>query len=362
VKNRKTTERNGGGLPLACERACDELRGRIREKWKPGARLPPIKKLARLLGAGQTSTHRAVKMLAAEGVLASRPGAGTYVTERRAAFRGPLGGASVIIRRWSDDSLFHPAADILTDILSRAGAEVRTTPYPDRPTKGDALVSGADAEVLINARTTTVEPVHDDVVLCLIETGLGCDVRGTMRYDVVSADSEQGGYQLGCLARERGEKDVLFLGVSAGRRDTYDLTSATRLQGFLRGWGGTIGQRARFRSPEYSTVEGAKAAGEYARLEKRPEFVFAASDDLAVGFIHGAWAHGLQPGQDYRLVGFDGQHRGRVIEGAQLTTVDVPMQAMGRTAANLLVERLADPDQPVRSVFLGGTLFRGDTA
>jgi DNA-binding LacI/PurR family transcriptional regulator len=225
------------------------------------------------------------------------------------------------------------------------------------------VVSDADAEVLINAKTSTVEPSHDHTVLCLIETGLDYDVRGTMRYDVVSVDSEQGGYLLGCLARERGEETVLFLGGGARRDGAYDLTSETRLQGFLRGWGRTLPDDALIHVPNYSTAEGAKVAGTYAeRGDKRPGFVFAASDDLAVGFMHGAWAYGLQPGRDYRLVGFDGQHRGRLLEGARLTSIDVPMQAMGQTAANLLMERLANPEQCVRRVVLGGSVFHGDTA
>lgn len=359
---------DGGGrgstLPRACDKARDKLERWLKEECAPGSRIPPIKELAKVLGTGQTSTHHAAKTLAAEGILVSRPGAGTFVVDTE-GFGGQrvLEGSSVVIRRSSVDSFFDPATETVKAMLSKAGALVRTDDFAVQSPSGDVVVSDADAEILINVRTTTVEPSHDHTVLCLIETGLDYDVRGTMRYDVVSVDSEQGGYLLGCLAREREEASVLFLGGRARRDGAYDLTSETRLQGFLRGWGRTLADDALVHVGEYSTAAGAKAAGDYvSRGDKRPGFVFAASDDLAVGFMHGAWAYGLQPGRDYRLVGFDGQHRGRLIESARLTTIDVPIEDMGSTSANLLIERLAKPEQRVRRVVLGGTLYRGDTA
>src|SRR5688572_7175411 len=58
-----------------------ELRRRLHSDWKSGARLPPIKDLARQLGTGLNNTHRAVRELVDEGLLHSRPGVGTYVSD-----------------------------------------------------------------------------------------------------------------------------------------------------------------------------------------------------------------------------------------------------------------------------------------
>ncbi|MCW5861305.1 MAG: substrate-binding domain-containing protein, partial [Caldilineales bacterium] len=92
--------------------------------------------------------------------------------------------------------------------------------------------------------------------------------------------------------------------------------------------------------------------------QPRPDAVFAASDDLAIGFLAAAAAHGLRPAEDYHLIGFDGQD----LAGNTLTTIKVPAMDMGRRAAQLLIERFDDPHKPARRVQLECTLRRGDTA
>ena len=50
-----------------------------------------------------------------------------------------------------------------------------------------------------------------------------------------------------------------------------------------------------------------------------------------------------------------------VLGAGTLTTVCVPAADMGRRAAQLLIERFADPDRPVHRLQLECTLHRGNT-
>jgi len=73
------------------------------------------------------------------------------------------------------------------------------------------------------------------------------------------------------------------------------------------------------------------------------------NDNVALGFKLGLMERGLRPGLDFALTGFDD-----IPEAAQttpaLTTLAADPRARGRQAAELLLERVRDPDAPVRRV------------
>ncbi len=73
------------------------------------------------------------------------------------------------------------------------------------------------------------------------------------------------------------------------------------------------------------------------------------NDNVALGLKLGLMERGLRPGLDFALTGFDD-----IPEAAQttpaLTTIAVDPRARGRQAAELLLERVRDPDAPVRRV------------
>jgi len=73
------------------------------------------------------------------------------------------------------------------------------------------------------------------------------------------------------------------------------------------------------------------------------------NDNVALGFKLGLNERGLQPGRDFALTGFDD-----IPEAAQttpaLTTLAVEPRERGRQAAQLLLERVGDPDAPARRV------------
>ena len=354
-------------LPLTHVRVKSHLLRRVEREWPVGTRLPPIADLARQMEAGQTSTHRAVRELVADGVLASRPGRGTFVTgpaPGSTAREGTLSGQSVRL-------LFNaPDPDLFTvRMLETFEQAMRGTGLSlsrgvcgkeGRARLGD---EPADAVVLLNPDDNPAIRFGPRQFLTVINTALETPVVMPGRFDIVSVDQEQGGMLAGQAVHRAGCHSACFLGRSqgGGGPDRYDRTSEGRLLGFELGWGRPVPPEHRLRCRWYTKLQGAKAVEDFLRLPSRPEAVFAASDELAVGFILGAVSHGLVPGRDYQIIGFDGQQIGRELECGPLTTVDVPVRDMGRRAAELLLDRFANPDQPVRRLLLGCELFPGET-
>jgi LacI family transcriptional regulator, galactose operon repressor len=92
---------------------------------------------------------------------------------------------------------------------------------------------------------------------------------------------------------------------------------------------------------DFEITGGARAA--MSLLLDRPEpptAIFAFNDNLAIGTIQAAHAHGLRVPEDLSVVGFDDSEHASLITPA-LTTVRQPLAEMGRTAVNLL-RRLID--------------------
>jgi len=364
-------------------KAYQEIKGRLREqlghRWEPGVRLPPIKQLARELKIGQTNTHRAVRELAKEGLLVSRPGQGTFVTDKVHAQRhlGPWRGSQtefpaqgtalkgkwveILMTATEPDRFIRDMVEAFEATIGRYGARTSRNVFNygrAEPFFGD---DESDALVVINPNYQTFN-LQPHQALMVISTAMEIRVPLAGCYDVVSVDSEQGGMLAADHLKTRGCKSVCFLGVRhRDNASNYDLTSSSRLTGFERVWGECLSPQRRLIVEAYMTKWGAKAVADYLQMNPRPEAVFAASDELAIGFVHGALAHGLEPGHDYQILGFDGQQCARELAGGPLTTVAVPGMEMGELGAALLTQRMLRPQQNVRRVLLGCTIEKGVT-
>ncbi len=107
---------------------------------------------------------------------------------------------------------------------------------------------------------------------------------------------------------------------------------------------------------------GAAAADRLLDLERPPTAIFAVNDVLALGVIQQCHARGLRVPGDVSVVGFDdiamASHA-----SPPLTTVAQPRTELGRIAATLLIDRLAQPDAAPREVRMDCSLvLRSSTA
>jgi LacI family transcriptional regulator len=72
---------------------------------------------------------------------------------------------------------------------------------------------------------------------------------------------------------------------------------------------------------------------------------------VALGAMEALQNAGIRPGKDFGVVGFN-----NVPDAAQslpgLTTIDTSARDLGRTAAELLLKRIEQPNSPIRTVIL----------
>jgi LacI family transcriptional regulator, fructose operon transcriptional repressor len=94
----------------------------------------------------------------------------------------------------------------------------------------------------------------------------------------------------------------------------------------------------------------------------RPDATLASNGLLLMGVVRGLRAAGLAIPGDMAVAGFDNDSWTE-LAGPGITVIAQPVEAIGRTAMRMLLERLNQPDAPVRKAILDGCcIVRGSTA
>jgi LacI family transcriptional regulator, repressor for deo operon, udp, cdd, tsx, nupC, and nupG len=115
---------------------------------------------------------------------------------------------------------------------------------------------------------------------------------------------------------------------------------------------------------EYNLESGVAAADHIAALGERPTAIFAANDEMAIGFISRLREHGLDCPHDVSVMGFDdisvSQHF-----APPLTTMRQPREEIGRLATEALIDIIegsrAD-DRPLHVILKSQLVVRASTA
>ena len=93
-----------------------------------------------------------------------------------------------------------------------------------------------------------------------------------------------------------------------------------------------------------------------------PEAVICANDVMAIGALDTARHElGLSVPEQISIVGFDGIAPGRWL-AYRLATVEQPIRAMARAAAQIIFERIADPALTAETRFFKGSVRAGESA
>jgi DNA-binding LacI/PurR family transcriptional regulator len=153
-----------------------------------------------------------------------------------------------------------------------------------------------------------------------------------------------------------GHHDITFLtaptGSAALRESSYQDTMARHgLQGLIR-----------VVQTDLSEHSGFEAMNSLIESGRPPTAVLAANDVLAVGALSAADDHGMSVPSQLSLVGYDNTYLAG-IRHLSLTSVDPVSRDVGIRAAQLLLERIADPSLPQRTDVLTPELvIRNSTA
>lgn len=169
----------------------------------------------------------------------------------------------------------------------------------------------------------------------------------------VVADHVRGGYEATRHLLDLGYRPVAHI---SGPVDWP--AAAERRQGYRQALEDyNIAYEPELDEPGAWTMESGVAAT-LALLNRRPEIraIFVANDHMAAGSIHAARQRGRRVPEDLALVGYDDRHFARLLVPA-LTSLVLPLEAMGQKAAHLLIDGLlAGETASVPSIAVPGGL------
>ena len=96
-------------------------------------------------------------------------------------------------------------------------------------------------------------------------------------------------------------------------------------------------------------------------MPRLPHAFVCANDYLAIHLMTALKRRGVAIPRDVMVTGFDGSPESAIVEPA-LTTVETPSADMGRMSADVLLNRIQNPDRPILQAYVKTTpIFRGST-
>ncbi|WP_216828968.1 catabolite control protein A [Alkalihalobacterium elongatum] len=88
---------------------------------------------------------------------------------------------------------------------------------------------------------------------------------------------------------------------------------------------------------DYTYDSGIEAMQSFIEMEEKPTAIFASTDEMALGIIHGAQDKGFDVPKDFEVVGFDNTRLATMVRPT-LTTVVQPMYDIGAVSMRLLTK------------------------
>ena len=158
-------------------------------------------------------------------------------------------------------------------------------------------------------------------------------------YPVLSIDNFGGASAMVRHLAEVGHTRIAFI---CGPEDNFDASER------LRGYRDALAQHLPDAQPielpgDFDESSGYEAGKRIVASKQRPDAVFAANDMMALGCLYAFNEAGVKVPDDIALAGFDDIPLAQLLQPA-LTTVSRNELAIGRFAAELLIERLDGPD------------------
>jgi len=174
------------------------------------------------------------------------------------------------------------------------------------------------------------------------------DLGSGVPLDGVRTDSRRGVVMAHQHLVETGRRRIAFVN---GPADTAP--GRARLEGFRQASAaaGSAGAAIEARGFTVSAGEEAWSQIEQLGTRARPDAVLAANDLLALGVMRGALSAGRRVPRQLAVVGIDDIQFARIFSPS-LTSVSLQARERGRLAAQLLLERIAAPGAPPRTVLV----------
>lgn len=201
-----------------------------------------------------------------------------------------------------------------------------------------SLLEHAPAGIILSP----AEGSHGDAVERLVGTHVPLLVFNREldgQWDHLAMDNTQGAYFATQHCIELGHRRIAFFG---GHRDSSSCRD--RREGYLR----ALAEAGLVADPHWrietapTRVEAARQAGALFARDPAPTAAVCYNDAVALGLQLGLVARGRRPGRDFAVVGFDDIPEA-ALSMPPLTTVATGPRALGRRAAERILERMRDP-------------------
>jgi DNA-binding LacI/PurR family transcriptional regulator len=253
-------------------------------------------------------------------------------------------------------------ADVLDGVAARAGERG----YKAMLNTGNRAASG-EAEAI----ETLLELRSDGLILAAPRLDAARITRAARSVPVVVVARTIAGTRVDCVSNDDPAGAALAVDhlVALGHRRIAHIDGGegagaqARRQGFVRTMRRHgLASLARTARGDYTEEGGAKGVAALLARGARPTAIFAANDLSAIGALDTLTRRGLRVPEDISLVGYDNTSLA-ALRHLDLTTIDQPREAMGRTAVDLLLERLERRrTTPRRVVMAPALVVRGTTA
>jgi LacI family transcriptional regulator len=172
-------------------------------------------------------------------------------------------------------------------------------------------------------------------------------------------DNVGGAYQAVKFLIEKGHRRIGFInGIVEG---SFKFNQANdRLIGLHRAFGdvGLLFEPELVIATEWNRQSGKKAALQLLSQKKRPTAIFAASDVQAIGVLNAANVCKFLVPADLSVIGYDGIEISDLLE---MSTIQQPMQEMGKLGVFKLLELIENPRQQPELIRLSTTLIERRT-
>ena len=151
----------------------------------------------------------------------------------------------------------------------------------------------------------------------------------------VTVDYEQASFDAVSMLLENGHKQIGFV---SGRFEE-PINSEMKIVGYKRALAeANVEYDEDFVvEGDYTYDSGIEAVEKLLELENKPTAIYVATDEMALGVIHGAQDRGLVIPDDLDVIGFDNTRLALMVR-PQLTTVVQPMYDIGAVAMRLLTK------------------------
>lgn len=145
----------------------------------------------------------------------------------------------------------------------------------------------------------------------------------------VKIDDRRAGRMLGDYIRDKGHRDIVFLGVS----EKDKAVGVERKEGFYEAFN-NIDCNITFVETDFSFNKAYEVSEEV--IKQKPTAVIGATDNIILGFVRYAFEKGYSIPEDFSVAGFGGYDVGLAVHPT-ITTVNIDYEAVGKKAADVVI-------------------------